>query len=81
MKKPLTATIVTSGNTSIGGDLAVSGNISGNFIIEDVTGNAATSTQIDGIANADIVQLDLTQTLTNNIIMRINNCNYLLFWI
>ena len=75
------ATIVTSGNTSIGGDLAVSGNISGNFIIEDVTGNAATSTQIDGIANADIVQLDLTQTLTNNIIMRINNCNYLLFWI
>ena len=29
------------------------------------TGNAATATQIVGIANADIVQLDATQTLTN----------------
>ena len=36
------------------------GNLTG-----DVTGNAATATQIVGIANADIVQKEAEQTLTN----------------
>ena len=41
----------------------VTGNVSGSS--GSTTGNAATATQIVGIANDDIVQLDATQTLTN----------------
>ena len=64
-----TETLAVTTNASVGGNLAVTGSISANYISANVagniTGNAATATKIASIVNADIVQLDATQTLTN----------------